>query len=163
MEVRTNHLPMCTCPIWYLSLGYDPAHQHIRPPWAHTSQGSYQCQSHPIIDFIKHVHKTPFTLSSAQRHYTNLQAKFGRSDKASYWASVHWMWDVFRRNQIQVMLVGEVVKGCLDKGCSDSREMHGLPVCASVEGELHLSWMQMFPSPFMPFILYSLLLFLSRR
>jgi hypothetical protein len=23
---------------------------------------------------------------------------------------------------------------------------------ASVEGELHLSWMQMFPSPFMPFI-----------
>jgi hypothetical protein len=31
--------------------------------------------------------------------------------------------------------------------------MHGLPVGASVEGELHLSWMQMFPSPFMPFIL----------
>ena len=29
--------------------------------------------------------------------------------------------------------------------------MHGLPVGASVEGELHLSWMQMFPSPFMPF------------
>jgi hypothetical protein len=48
--------------------------------------------------------------------------------------------------------VDEVDKGCLDKGCSDSREMHGLPVGASVEGELHLSWMQMFPSPFMPFI-----------
>jgi hypothetical protein len=30
--------------------------------------------------------------------------------------------------------------------------MHGLPVGAFVEGELHLSWMQMFPSPFMPFI-----------
>jgi hypothetical protein len=27
-------------------------------------------------------------------------------------------------------------------------------VGASVEGELHLSWMQMFPSPFMPFILF---------
>ena len=26
----------------------------------------------------------------------------------------------------------------MDKGCSDSREMHGLPVGASVEGELHL-------------------------
>jgi hypothetical protein len=25
---------------------------------------------------------------------------------------------------------------------------------AFVEGELHLSWMQFFPSPFMPFILY---------
>jgi hypothetical protein len=31
--------------------------------------------------------------------------------------------------------------------------MQGLPVGAFVEGELHLSWMQMFPSPFMPFIL----------
>jgi hypothetical protein len=108
------------------------------------------------------VHKTPFTQSSAQRHYTNLQAKFGGSDRASYWASVHWMWEVSGRNQIQVMLMDEVDKGCPDKGCSDSREMHGLPVGAFVEGELHLSWMQMFPSPFMPFILYSLLLFLSR-
>jgi hypothetical protein len=35
---------------------------------------------------------------------------------------------------------------------SDSRD--GSPVGASVEGELHLSWMQMFPSPFMPFILF---------
>jgi hypothetical protein len=39
--------------------------------------------------------------------------------------------------------------------------MQGLPVGAFVEGELHLSWMQMFPSPFMPFILYSLLFFLQ--
>jgi hypothetical protein len=28
--------------------------------------------------------------SSAQRHYTNLQYKFGGGDRASYWASVHW-------------------------------------------------------------------------
>jgi hypothetical protein len=28
-----------------------------------------------------------------------------------------------------------VDKGCLGKGCSDSMEMHGLPVGASVEGE----------------------------
>jgi hypothetical protein len=60
------------------------------------------------------------------------------------------------------MLMGEVDKGCPYKGCSDSREMQGLPVGAFVEDELHLSWMQMFPSPFMPFILYSLLPFLSR-
>jgi hypothetical protein len=50
--------------------------------------------------------------------------------------------------------MGEVDKGCPDMGCSESREMQGLPVGAFVEGELHLSWMQMFPSPFMPFILY---------
>jgi hypothetical protein len=59
--------------------------------------------------------------------------------------------------------MGEVDKGCPDKGCSESREMQGLPVGAFVEGELHLSWMQMFPSPFMPFILISLLLFSFKR
>jgi hypothetical protein len=59
-------------------------------------------------------------------------------------------------------LMDEVNKGCPDKGCSDSRETQGLHVGAFVEGELHLSWIQMFLSPFMPFILYSLLLFLSR-
>jgi hypothetical protein len=48
----------------------------------------------------------------------------------------------------------EVDKGCPDKGCSDSREMQGLPVGDFVEGEPHLSCMQMFPSPLMPFILY---------
>jgi hypothetical protein len=58
----------------------------------------------------------------------------------------------FWRSQIQVMFVDEVDKGCLDKGCSDRREMHGLPVGVSVEGELHQPWMQMFPIPFMSFI-----------
>jgi hypothetical protein len=53
-----------------------------------------------------------------------------------------------------------VDKGCLGKGCSDSREMHGLPVGSSVEGELHLSWKQMFPIPFIPFV-FILLLFLQ--
>ena len=32
----------------------------------------------------------------------------------------------------------EVVWGCLGNGCSDDREMYGLPVGASEEGELHL-------------------------
>jgi hypothetical protein len=36
--------------------------------------------------------------SSARRHYTNLQYKFGGGDKASYWASVHWKRDVFGRD-----------------------------------------------------------------
>jgi hypothetical protein len=53
-----------------------------------------------------------------------------------------------------------VDRGCLGKGCNDSRGMYGLLVGASVEGELHLSWMQMFPSPFMPFV-FLLLLFLQ--
>jgi hypothetical protein len=41
--------------------------------------------------------------SSAQRHYTNLQYKFGESDRASYWASVHWKRDVSGRDYIQFM------------------------------------------------------------
>jgi hypothetical protein len=36
--------------------------------------------------------------SSAQRHYTNLQYKFGGGDRASFWASVHWKRDVSRRD-----------------------------------------------------------------
>ena len=32
----------------------------------------------------------------------------------------------------------EVVWGCLSNGCSDDREMYGLPVGASEEGEMHL-------------------------
>jgi hypothetical protein len=35
MEVRTNHLPICTC----LS-GMVLQQQQLRPPWAHKSQGS---------------------------------------------------------------------------------------------------------------------------
>ena len=30
--------------------------------------------------------------------------------------------------------------------------MYGLPVGVFVEGEMRLSWMQMFPSPFVPFV-----------
>jgi hypothetical protein len=59
-------------------------------------------------------------------------------------------------------LMGEVDKGCPNKGCNDSREMNGLPVGSFVEGELHLSYMQMFPSPFMPFIILFFISFYSR-
>jgi hypothetical protein len=38
--------------------------------------------------------------------------------------------------------------------------MYGSPVGTSVEGEVHLSWMQMFPSPLMAFV-FILLLFLQ--
>jgi hypothetical protein len=34
--------------------------------------------------------------------------------------------------------MNEIVWGCLGKGCNDNREMHVLPVGASIEGELHL-------------------------
>jgi hypothetical protein len=52
---------------------------------------------------IKHVHETPFTWTSAQRCYANLQAEFGGDARTSYWDNAHWMWDVPGRNQIQAM------------------------------------------------------------
>jgi hypothetical protein len=54
------------------------------------------------------VHKTPLPQSSAQRHYTSLQCKFGGGDRTSYWASAYWKRDVSGKDQIQVMQVGEV-------------------------------------------------------
>ena len=50
----------------------------------------------------------------------------------------------------------------MGKGCSDNREMYGLHVGASKEGELHLSCMQIFSSPFMPFI-FILIYFTFKR
>jgi hypothetical protein len=92
-----------------------------------------------------------------------MQAKFGGSDMASYWASFHLMWEVSWRNKIQFMLMDEVDEGCPNKGCSDSKEMLGLPLGAFVEEYFHLSRIQMFPNPFMCFILFLLLIFLSIR
>jgi hypothetical protein len=40
--------------------------------------------------------------------------------------------------------------------------MYGLHVGASEEGELHLSWIKMFPIPFMPFI-FILIVFSFKR
>jgi hypothetical protein len=47
------------------------------------------------------------------------------------------------------------IRDVLTMGAVRARECKVLPVGAFVEGKLHLSWMQFFPSPFMPFILYS--------
>jgi hypothetical protein len=47
------------------------------------------------------------------------------------------------------------IRDVLTMGTMKAGECKALPVGAFVEGEMHLSWMQLFPSPFMPFILYS--------
>jgi hypothetical protein len=62
------------------------------------------------------VHKTPFTRTSAQRHYTNIQAKFGGNDGTSYWDNSHWMWGVPGRSQIQVIRMDEVVRDVWEMG-----------------------------------------------
>jgi hypothetical protein len=47
------------------------------------------------------------------------------------------------------------IKDVLANACSERRGCKALPVGAFVEGELHLSWMQFFPSPFMPLFIFS--------
>jgi hypothetical protein len=54
------------------------------------------------------------------------------------------------------------VRDVLTVGAVKVGECRALPVGAFVEGELHLSWMQLFPSPFMPFILYSYFFFFKK-
>jgi hypothetical protein len=105
--------------------------------------------------------------SKAQRHYTSLQYNLekmtgrpiglvstGRGKFPEETSSKPCKWVMWSR---------DVQAG----GCSEGRGCKALPVGAFVEGELHLSWMQIFPSPFMPFILsfYSfifILIFSSR-
>ena len=58
---------------------------------------------------------------------------FPEEIKSKSFRWVRWIRDVLKR--------GEVIAG----ECKAY-------LCAFIEDELHLSWMQMFPSPFMPFI-----------
>jgi hypothetical protein len=61
---------------WYLSAGYGPAHQRLRPPWAHQSSGSWQCQSYFIIKFVKYMHEIPSTSSKSSKtlHISTIQS-----------------------------------------------------------------------------------------
>jgi hypothetical protein len=61
------------------------------------------------------------------------------------------------------MYVHEMVWGCLGNVCSDDREMYGLLVGASEEGELHLVMDANVSKPIQcVFTFFILLLFLSR-
>jgi hypothetical protein len=62
------------------------------------------------------------------------------------------------------MYVHQMVWGCLGNGCNDDKEMHGLPVGASKEGELHFVMDADVSKPIQClFIFFILLLFLSRE
>ena len=60
----------------------------------------------------------------------------------------------FREKSILSHVSGWGGKGCLGNGCSDSREMYGLPVGASEEGELHLVMDANVSKPIHDFYLY---------
>jgi hypothetical protein len=61
----------CAPILWYLSAGHGPAHQKLRPPGAHQSKTSWQCESNFIIK-LSNACMTPLTdLLIAQRPYTD--------------------------------------------------------------------------------------------
>jgi hypothetical protein len=51
------------------------------------------------------------------------------------------------------------IRDVLTRGAMKVGKCKALPVGAFVEGELHLSWMQLFPSPFMLFNSYFFIVF----
>jgi hypothetical protein len=59
--------------------------------------------------------------------------------------------------------VGDVASDVQASEFSESRGCKALPMGVFVEGELHLSWMQIFPSPFIVFysLFFILLFFIS--
>ena len=73
MEVRTNHLPICTC----LS-GMVLQQKKVHPSWDHKSQGSSQFQSHLIIKLPKHVHRTPLYLDKCSKTLCSLTSQVWR-------------------------------------------------------------------------------------
>jgi hypothetical protein len=89
MEVRTNHLPMCTGPNGTCPSGMV---LHIKNYALH---GLISHRDHSNVNHISSLIlsniciKTLIYHSIAQRHYKNLQYKVEKKDKIPYWASIH--------------------------------------------------------------------------
>jgi hypothetical protein len=103
MEVRTDHLPMCTvqngtCPPGMIL--------HINN---YALCGLISHRDHSNVNHISSSILLNMCIKSlihqlkAQRHYTSLQYKFGENDRVSYWASVHWKRKVSGRELIGAM------------------------------------------------------------
>jgi hypothetical protein len=155
MEVRTDHLPMCTGPNGTCPSGMV---LHIK---GYALHGLISHRDHSNVNHISSLIllntciKSLIHQSIAQRCYTSLQYKSGEKDKASYWASVHRKRKVPRETSSKpykwMMWSGDV-QAC---GCSKRQGCNVLPVGAFVEGELSLSWMHFFQAHSCLYSLYS--------
>jgi hypothetical protein len=89
MEVRTNHLPMCTGPNGTCTSGMV---LHIKNYALHglISHRDYSNVNHISSLILSNICiKTLIYHSIAQRYYKNLQYKVEKKDKIPYWASIH--------------------------------------------------------------------------
>jgi hypothetical protein len=103
MEVRTDHLPMCTGPNGTCPSGMV---LHIK---SYALHGLISHIDHSNVNHISSSILLSMCIKSlihqltTQRRYTSLQYKSGGKDKASYWDSVHWKRKVPGRDLIKAM------------------------------------------------------------
>jgi hypothetical protein len=114
MEVRTNHLPMCTGP-----LGTCPSGMvlHIKNFALH---GLISPRDHSNVNHISSLILSNACIKPlayhliAQRHYNDLLYKAEEKDKMPYWASIHKKRKVPKGYHPSHVTRGGVVKGCPD-------------------------------------------------
>jgi hypothetical protein len=115
MEVRTNHLPMCTGP-----LGTCPSGMvlHIKNFALH---GLISPRDHSNVNHISSLILSNACIKPlayhliAQRHYNDLLYKAEEKDKMPYWASIHKKRKVPKGYHPSHVTRGGVVKGCPDR------------------------------------------------
>jgi hypothetical protein len=114
MEVRTNHLPMCTGPTGTCPSGMV---LHIKNFALH---GLISHRDHSNVNHVSSLMlsniciKTLIYHSIAQRYYKDLQYKAEEKDKIPYWASIHKERKVSKGYHPSHVKRGDVVKGCPD-------------------------------------------------
>ena len=98
MEVRTNHLPMCTDP-----LGTCPSGMvlHIKNFALH---GLISPRNHSNVNHISSLILSNACIKPlayhliAQRHYTDLLYKAEETKRTTYWDNTHKKWKVFSKD-----------------------------------------------------------------
>jgi hypothetical protein len=114
MEVRANHLPMCTGPTGTCPSGMV---LHIKNFALH---GLISHRDHSNVNNISSLIlsntciKHRIDRSIAQRYYNDLQYKAEEKDKIFYWASIHKKRKVSRGYHPSHIERDDVVKGCPD-------------------------------------------------
>jgi hypothetical protein len=114
MEVRTNHLPMCTGPTGTCPSGMI---LHIKNFALH---GLISHRDHSNVNHISSLILSNACIKPlayhpiAQRHYNDLLYKAEEKDKMPYWASIHKKRKVSRGYHPSHVTRGGVVKGCPD-------------------------------------------------
>jgi hypothetical protein len=114
MEVRANHLPMCTDPIGTCLSGMV---LHIKNFALHglISHRDHGNVNHVSSLILSNTCIKPLIYQSiAQRPYKSLQYKAKEKDKIPYWASIHKKRKVSRGYHPSHVKRGDVVKGCPD-------------------------------------------------